>query len=671
MAISSRRTPSKAAVARLRYERLPQTFLLILPAALTVYLAFNGGGYFADGTAVATLALALALTLRVTLEARPLGRPTAPAVVAIACLTAFAVWILLSGLWSDSWSRALVEFDRALGYLLALVLYATLVRAPRNVASMLRWFALGAVGICAVALASRVLPELISSRPNVANSRLSYPTTYWNALGLLGVLGVLACLHLAASAREPRAIRVISAAAIPLLSVTVYFTFSRGAVLVGVLGLCAYAVLGRPRGLLGALISTAPVSAIAVAVAYGAELLASRDPTAPAASSQASRVAAMTAIAMVAAAVLRALLLRLDRRPAMPRLSARGRRAVAVLVAGLAGLALIGGGLALDAPAKLERQYDRFLEGTRVSAGDDARGRFTDPGNNGRVDYWNVSLDGWQGEPLRGVGAGGWEFLWARERPIQSNVINGHSLYLEVLAELGIVGGGLLGVALIALLAGIAVRMRGPERSLYAALFALSLTWALHAGIDWDWEMPVASLWMFALGGAALARGPGEGPAPLSPARLSRVVIALGCLVLAITPALLFLSQRQLNRSVDSLKGNDCGEALDAALASNSFLSVRPEPLEVLAYCDVRLGRPELAVQLMREAVERDPYNWRLHYGLALTRGAAGLDPRAQARRALRLNPRSSLTRDAIRRFDTSSPRTWRRRALSARLPLN
>jgi hypothetical protein len=99
-------------------------------------------------------------------------------------------------------------------------------------------------------------------------------------------------------------------------------------------------------------------------------------------------------------------------------------------------------------------------------------------------------------------------------------------------------------------------------------------------------------------------------------------------------------------------------------------LSVRPEPFEVLAYCDSRLGLHTLAERAMRSALERDPENWELYYGLALVRASAGRDPRPAARRALRLNPRGALAREASRRFRGSDPGTWRKRASGARLPL-
>ena len=109
---------------------------------------------------------------------------------------------------------------------------------------------------------------------------------------------------------------------------------------------------------------------------------------------------------------------------------------------------------------------------------------------------------------------------------------------------------------------------------------------------------------------------------------------------------------------------------MDAALGSLAVVSVRAEPWEILGYCDVRLGSRELAVRAMQNALQRDPRNWQYHYGLALTRAAAGMDPRPQIRRARRLNPREDLLREEARRFDSRDPRTWRRRADSARLPL-
>jgi hypothetical protein len=66
---------------------------------------------------------------------------------------------------------------------------------------------------------SLVAPDLVSAPPTAVAERLSYPVSYWNALGLLAAIGLLVCLHLASGARQPRSVRALGAAAIPPLAV--------------------------------------------------------------------------------------------------------------------------------------------------------------------------------------------------------------------------------------------------------------------------------------------------------------------------------------------------------------------------------------------------------------------------------------------------------------------
>ena len=70
----------------------------------------------------------------------------------------------------------------------------------------------------------------LADRRRSAQNRLSYPLTYWNALGLLAGLGIVFCAHLTTSLQEPPLVRVLAAAPIPALACTILFTFSRGAI---------------------------------------------------------------------------------------------------------------------------------------------------------------------------------------------------------------------------------------------------------------------------------------------------------------------------------------------------------------------------------------------------------------------------------------------------------
>ena len=88
---------------------------------------------------------------------------------------------------------------------------------------------------------------------------------------------------------------------------------------------------------------------------------------------------------------------------------------------------------------------------------------------------------------------------------------DGHSLYLETLSELGLVGGLLLVLTLGGILVGAGgMRAGGHGRALWSALFIAGCVWALHAAQDWVWELPAVTAWLFAAGGIALARPPGR-----------------------------------------------------------------------------------------------------------------------------------------------------------------
>jgi hypothetical protein len=334
----------------------------------------------------------------------------------------------------------------------------------------------------------------------------------------------------------------------------------------------------------------------------------------------------------------------------------------------LALVAGVGAWFAFDLGDRLERQYERFKEDDELGRHDDARQRLTEVGNNGRIDHWDVALDAWRDDRLKGAGAGTYELAWAQRRPVEFTVLDGHSLYLETLSELGIVGALLLAFALVMFFAAFVVRVRGPGRTLWAPFAAIAVAWALHAAQDWIWELPAVTLWPVVAGAAALAR---PEPVGLRLPGLARIVAGLGVLALAVTPVLSALAHSRLRDSVAALKRGDCDTAIDDALAATSTLSSRPEPYAVLAFCDVRLGKPDLAERLMRDAVDRDPDNWTYHYALGLVLAARGEDPREEIAVARRLNPREPLAIRAERSLGgTDDPREWKRRALTARLPI-
>jgi hypothetical protein len=649
-------------------DRIADIALMLLPGALIVALGFNAGGYFPGAPAAATILLAQVLLVRVLRSPRPFDGMSRGTFVAIAALGAYAALTLASALWSHSLGRALIEFGRVWLYLVALILFGGVRASAEQLRWLVRGLVLGCSIVCLAGLISRVAPDVWHTAPDVANQRLSYPVTYWNALGLLAAFGIVLSFHLTCSLSERLAVRVLAAAVLPLLAATLFFTFSRGAIAAGAIGFVLYVAVSRPRGLLSGTLSTVPSSAALVLVAYHANLLDTVDPTTPAAVAQGHRVALAAGLLAGGSAVLRLLFaIRLDpwlhRRAARARMSPTARRGA---IGGVAAATLVVV-LALGVPHALSQDWNRFFSGA-IPHGNrgDLRQRLTDPSNNGRSDLWRVAVKGFETSPLHGHGAGTYQTLWDRERPVAAFTLNGHSLYLQSMAELGIAGLVLLAALVGAVLFGLGARARGSQRSLYAALLAAGVVWALHAGVDWDWEMPVVTLPFFAAAGLALGprtREPRHWTVP-PPARL---VLAVLCVAAAVLPVLIIGSQATLDEAKRALYASDCAKAVPAADSSIGWLSARSQPYEILGLCDAKRGSAGLAVAETRKAVSRDPGSWEPYYLLAIAQASAGVDPRPAAARALSMNPLEPLTRQAVKQLHGAGSRRWAQRAVSLR----
>ncbi len=648
----------------------------LLPAALVVFFTLQAGGFFADSTGVAACVLALALALRVTLGHRPFGSLTRPVEIALAALAAYAAWTLASVLWSHAPGRALIEFNRTLLYGLCLLFASTLAWNAGRLKWALRSLTVAIYGACVIGWASRVLPEIVAPRPGAAEDRLSHPLTYWNAQGLFATLGVLLATHLACSRSEPRWVRALGAAAVPAMASTLFLTFSRGAILALLIGLIAFVVLLRSRALVIGALSVLPPTAMAVLITYDADEFATSAGLSRQAVEQGHDVALGIALCTLGGLWLSFAATRwIDRPLHRIALPAAARRPARIAAALSAVLVLVVAPLALGAPGYVSRQYDRFVKGTETIA-TDQRDRLLNPGNNGRIDHWRVAMDTWREQPLTGTGAGTYQNAWNQDRRIHLNVRDAHSLYAETLSDLGLVGFALLMAALLSVAAGAVWRgqrrrrSEGVDASADAVLVAIFVAWGIHAGLDWIWEMPAITAWVFALAGIALASTVPRG-IPAAPGRPVRVAVGLGCLVLAVIPFQVAASERALHQSVRAFGANprDCPRAIDRALASLESVGARPEPWEILAYCDIGAGQPRLAVDAALNAVRRDPKNWTYRYTLALVQGVAGDDPRPSARRALALNPRSTLAEQAVKKFREATRADWPDVARTLQLP--
>jgi hypothetical protein len=424
--------------------------VLLGPAAL----AFAKGGYFDVPRLVAGVVACALVVVVAIFSPQPLPRDRA-ARAALAGLVALTAWTGLSILWAPIAGAASDDFQRLLLYLFAFVAALAALRPPEVRRYVEPVLLAGIVAAVLYGLSERLLPGVFSLDPlPSADDRLAWPLTYWNAMGALAGIGLV----LAASRRSRAAASVA-----PLLGLACYLTFSRGA-------------LGATAAGLAVLVALAPTveQARSVAVVAGGAILAAAAtiavPAVEAPGGSGAQGAAMIAVLAVLGAAAAALSGPI---PASRRISAL--RAVAL---GTLALAVVGTAIAVT---RVERTGgDGPAQGASPS-------RLVSAQSN-RYEYWRVALNEFTDAPLQGGGSGSFRTDWLRERPIEETVRDAHSLYFETAAELG-----LIGLAALALFLGGIVAMARRSAQAAGAIAAL-VTYAVHAGLDWDWELPALTL---------------------------------------------------------------------------------------------------------------------------------------------------------------------------------
>src|SRR5207249_3324214 len=114
------------------------------------------------------------------------------------------------------------------------------------------------------------------------------------------------------------------------------------------------------------------------------------------------------------------------------------------------------------------RRFDAFKALPHDSAATQgfARTHLTSGNGSGRWQFWASAVQEWKRHPLAGGGAGSFEQWWAQHASFSYFVRDAHSVYLETLAELGLVGFGLLAAFLVAgAVLGARAFRRGPAEA--------------------------------------------------------------------------------------------------------------------------------------------------------------------------------------------------------------
>ena len=373
-------------------------------------------------------------------------------------------------------------------------------------------------------------------------------------------------------------------------------------------------------------------AALAVWLASRSEpLTRQRSTLAAAADDGRSLLAAIGILMLVAAAAALSVAL-FEQRARIPQ-PVRIGYAVALVAACAA--AIIAVFARFGGPVTLAHKAYRSFTAPPISTSGNLNRRLLSLSSNGRTAEWRVAWHDFKNHPVAGSGAGSYEVSWLRDRRTSLKVRDAHSLYAESLAELGVVGFGLLVAALAVPLIGVA-RARG--HPLVPAAFGAYLTYLLATGVDWDWELPAVTLAGLFCGVAILAAGRGNDAArPLSPR--VRQALLVGTAALGVAAILGLAGNLAIARSSDAAEANDYARSAREARTAERWAPWSSEPLRLLGEAQTTLGQSAAARASLRKAISKDPNNWLLWYDLA---GASdGAARRVALGHAKRLNPLS------------------------------
>jgi O-antigen ligase len=621
----------------------------LLGFLLVVYLGLNGGGYEPVVRDQIGIAVWWGVLLGAAVGALPLRKLGPNVWIALAALAAYVAWVALSAIWSSTIDGSFADLGRVTTYLGVFAL-AIGIRGSHGARRMVSAVGAGLFVLAAVGLLSRLHPawfpgaqETISLL-HTNHNRLSYPLGYWNGMGAMVAIGLPLLLYVACSSRHLLA-RAVAAAALPMMALTLYLTFSRGGVAAAVVGLLVFICLAGDRIAKGATMLLAGLGSAILIVATHQRDALDNGLSNQLAHHQGNEMLAMTIIVCAGVALLNAALmiyLRHGRRPAWS-LPSRGASlaglVTVLLLVAVALAALVGSG-------KVSHAWREFKESGGTGGGP---GRLHSFSSNGRVPYWEAALNEFEAHPLAGGGSGSFEVWWAQHRGNKGGFVrDAHSLYLEALAELGVVGlvlllffiGWILWIGLRTYL-----RAARSRRTQLAAALAGLCAFCFGAAYDWLWELSVLPIAFLLLASVVVSAGTSKRRRSLSPP--ARALACVVCLVAMVGIAIPLAAASGIQESQAAAHSGHLPRALaDAEDAVKVEPFAAPPRLQKALVLEQE-GWNRAAERTALGAVHREPHEWRSWVILSRLQAKRGFAEKALAsyRKAKMLNPRSALFR--------------------------
>jgi O-antigen ligase len=529
-------------------------------------------------------------------------------------LGAFTAWTGLSWFWSESPPRTMLVFERTLVYFAGVAALLCVARR-RSFGAALGGLLAADVALCAHAVATRLVPDHVGSPADSLGFRLAGVFASPNALGIVAVLGLLLAAGFVADGTSDRVRGAAAASTVPLV-LALSLANSRGsgvALGVGILALLTLAP--ARRRVVEALLPLVVIGALAIWLTSRSSPVT--DWTDPPAAAHDGHLLAVAAVALACSAAAACM-----RRTRWTTAAALVAAALAIVVAPSTSSRLVlaagaGGPLPPGAPAPGTTTGERLVSTT----------------SNSRREYWRVAFVDFGHHPVAGSGAGTYVREWYRHRTIKVDVQNAHSLYVETLAELGVVGLALLLFAL-ATPALAATRIRG---SPYAAgAFGAYVASAAHTAVDWDWALPAVTLaGLFCGAMLVVAARPERGALVLDRRWRSPLLIPLVALLVF---SFVGLVGNHAEASAFDASGEGDWKKADAeARRARSWAPWSSQALVLLADAAAARNDTEAARSLLRHAVEKDPHDFLLW--ARLSQVSTGDEQRVARERTAALNP--------------------------------
>jgi O-antigen ligase len=589
-----------------------------------LYLALRGGGYDTIVYSEAGLAVWWIVLLGALVGVMPLQRFRRIAWMTTGIFGGFLLWSLLASSWSSSAERTVAEVGRLATY--AGFFVVALCALRRDTIRPLVGGMAAAFGLVSLlAVLSRLYPgafptdQIPQFFSHGASPRLSYPLNYASGDGNFFALGLPLLLAVSTRARA-LAVQALAAAAIPVTVLALVMTASRGGVLTAIVGIAVFYALAPDR---------VPKLATGLAIAIGSVILIGallhrhdlrEGLSTSLAVSQRHQLMVLVVLVCAGVALLQVavgLIARYAHWPAL-RISRSGAQQLAA--AGL--VVVVIAGVAAGIPGKLEHQWNVFKETstTGVVPGNTLSRLGTLSGSH-RYQYWVTAVHAFEHRPIDGIGPGTYEFYWAQHGPIYEFIRNAHSLYLETLAETGLIGFLILAAFLLALLTvGVTRTLRAPPlaRASLAAATAAFAAFLVSAGYDWMWQLSCAPVAALLLGAAIVSYRPTEVQRDDTERTrrrerwATRGAMSFAAVAAMVAIAIPFAMTSALRSSQSEVGNHDLKAALSDALTAQSLepYAATPRLQEALVYeqaHDFTAARAAIV-----KAAAREPLNWRI-----------------------------------------------------------